>query len=284
MAQQQLAAFLSELNLSEQRVNDALMGENVNTSVASEALQNLTRFVSENAPSLPAYELRRAHSEITKFKTRILDVEEKTRRQGKFKFTRTSKEKPTVGKPPPGCTEEKVKNVRVAEGLLPTLSGMKGETIIMDSQESSNKDIWLDNLEKSTIIIKGIPSALHVTHLNHCKIVGGPVQTSVFLEDCFRSTFVIGCQQMRIHKTKECDFYLHIGSRIIIEDCHACRFAPYDRILNREYLGKEEEFNQAKLELAVNHWNSIDDFNWLSTEQSPNWSILPENERIQLQV
>ncbi|XP_057379411.1 tubulin-specific chaperone C-like [Daphnia carinata] len=280
MAQQQLAVFLSELYLSEQRVNDALTGENVNTSVASEALKNLTRFVSENAPSLPAYELRRAHSEITKLKTRILDIEEKTRRQGKFKFTRTRKEKSTVGNTPPKCPEDKAKNVRVTEDLFPTLCNIKGETIIIDSQDSSNKDIWLDNLEKSTIIINGIPSALHVTHLNDCKVVGGPVQTSVFLEDCFRSTFVIGCQQMRIHKTKECDFYLHIGSRIIIEDCRACRFAPY----HREYLGKAEEFNHAKLELAVNNWNSIDDFNWLSTEQSPNWSILPESERIQLQV
>lgn len=229
MAQQQLAAFLSELNLLEQKVNDSISGENVDTSVASEALQNLTRFVSENAPNLPAYELRRAHGEIIKLKTRILDAEEKTRRQGKFKFTRTSKEKPAVSNPIPVCIEGKTKIVRPVGGQPPNFSNVKDQTIVIDTQESSNKDIWLDNLENSTVIIKGIPSALHMTHLRDCKIIGGPVQTSVFLEECFHSTFVVGCQQMRIHKTKECDFYLHIGSRVIVEDCFAVRFAPYNR-------------------------------------------------------
>ncbi|XP_046632667.1 tubulin-specific chaperone C-like [Daphnia pulicaria] len=280
MSQQQLAAFLSELNLLEQKVNNLVSGENVNTNVASEALQNLTRFVSENAPSLPAYELRRAHGEIMKLKTRILEIEEKTRRQGKFKFTRTNKEKPQVMSLPTECPEEKISSAteRPSRGLLPTLINLTNETITIDSMESSSKDIWLDNLEKSTIIIKGIPSALHMTNLRDCKIIGGPVLTSVFLEDCFHSIFVVGCQQMRIHKSKECDFYLHICSRVIVEDCFACRFAPY----NREYCEKAEEFSRANLELSVNHWNCIDDFNWLSVEQSPNWSILPEDKRIKL--
>ena len=52
--------------------------------------------------------------------------------------------------------------------------------------------------------------------------------------------------------------------------------------LYREYLEKTEEFSRANLELSVNHWNCIDDFNWLSVEQSPNWSILPDDKRIQL--
>ena len=239
MSQQQLAAFLSELNLLEHKVNDLLSAENVNTNVASEALQNLTRFVSENAPSLPAYELRRAHGEIMKFKTKILEIEEKTRRQGKFKFTRTNKEIPQVPSQPIDCLEGKISSstARPSEVLLPTLTNLTYETITINSKESSNKDIWLNNLEKSTVIINGVPSALHMTNLRDCKIIGGPVLTSVFLEDCLHSTFVVGCQQMRIHKSKECDFYLHIGSRIIVEDCFACRFAPYNRY-HQVYIGK----------------------------------------------
>ena len=231
MSQQQLAAFLTEFDLLEQKVNGLVSGENVNTNVASEALQSLTRFVSENAPSLPAYELRRAHGEIMKFQTKIFEIEEKTRRQGKFKFTRTNKEKTQVTSKPGECLLEKIilSSGKPSVGLLPTLSNLTNETITIDSKDSSNKDIWLHNLEKSTIIIKGIPSALHMTNLCDCKIIGGPVLTSVFLEDCFHSTVVVGCQQMRIHKSKECDFYLHICSRVIVEDCFACRFAPYNR-------------------------------------------------------
>jgi hypothetical protein len=242
MSQQQLTAFLSELNLLEKKVNDVVSSENVNTNVASEALQNLTRFVSENAPSLPAYELRRAHGEIMKFKTRILEIEEKTRRQGKFKFTRTNKEKPQVTSQPNECPGGKLSSSAARpSGQLPTLSNLTNETITIDSKESSNKDIWLNDLEKSTIIIKGIPSALHMTNLRDCKIIGGPVLTSVFLEDCFHSTFVVGCQQMRIHKSKECDFYLHICSRVIVEDCFACRFAPYNRYHYIDVLKNRQE-------------------------------------------
>lgn len=29
-----------------------------------------------------------------------------------------------------------------------------------------------------------------------------------------------------------------------------------------------------------NHWDEVDDFKWLKAEHSPNWSILPEGERI----
>lgn len=30
----------------------------------------------------------------------------------------------------------------------------------------------------------------------------------------------------------------------------------------------------------TNHWDQVDDFKWLKAEHSPNWSILPEEERL----
>ncbi len=236
MTQHQVEIFLSEFTFLEKKANESLNGENVNTNIASEALQSLTLFVSENAPSLPSYELRKAHGEIEKLKTKLLQIEESTRRQGKFKFTRTNKEKHQIvlqNKPITTTDQEKFhwSAASSAEGLLPTLSNIKSETIIIDSQQSSSKDVWLDNLEKSTVIVKGIPSAIHMTNLRECKIIGGPVLTSVFLEGCHQSIFVLGCQQMRIHRSQECDFYLHICSRVIVEDCSSCRFAPYNRFL-----------------------------------------------------
>jgi tubulin-specific chaperone C len=33
-----------------------------------------------------------------------------------------------------------------------------------------------------------------------------------------------------------------------------------------------------------NHWDQVDDFKWLKAEHSPNWSILPETERLQEEV
>jgi hypothetical protein len=33
-----------------------------------------------------------------------------------------------------------------------------------------------------------------------------------------------------------------------------------------------------------NHWDQVDDFKWLKAEHSPNWSILPEMERLNEEV
>jgi hypothetical protein len=33
-------------------------------------------------------------------------------------------------------------------------------------------------------------------------------------------------------------------------------------------------------ELVQNQWNQVDDFKWLKAEHSPNWSIIPEEQRL----
>ena len=62
----------------------------------------------------------------------------------------------------------------------------------------------------------------------HCSILCGPVSSSVFIEDCKDCTFVVACQQLRVHGTVQSLFYLHVTSRAIIEDCQQVSFAPYN--------------------------------------------------------
>lgn len=33
-----------------------------------------------------------------------------------------------------------------------------------------------------------------------------------------------------------------------------------------------------------NHWDQVDDFKWLKSEPSPNWSILPNDSRLKDEV
>lgn len=37
-------------------------------------------------------------------------------------------------------------------------------------------------------------------------------------------------------------------------------------------------------EAVQNHWDEVDDFKWLKAEHSPNWKILPEEQRIKEDV
>ena len=61
----------------------------------------------------------------------------------------------------------------------------------------------------------------------HLRVLCGPVSSSVFVEDCKDCVFVVACQQLRVHSTTNSQFYLHVTSRAIIEDCQKVSFAPY---------------------------------------------------------
>lgn len=80
---------------------------------------------------------------------------------------------------------------------------------------------------------------------------------------------------MRVHEAMDTDFYLHVTSRAIIEDSKCVRFAPY----NWTYQGYEDDLTSSGLKTGVNNWDEVDDFNWLSKDKSPNWTILPESDR-----
>jgi|ERR1711934_623565 len=86
-------------------------------------------------------------------------------------------------------------------------------------------------------------------------------------------------QQLRLHDSTGCDFYLRSRSDPIIEDCTGLRFAPYAL----EFEGIDTELEAAGLVEAEcsDKWCQVKDFKWLRQQQSPNWCILPEEERVQ---
>ncbi|KAF0932162.1 hypothetical protein E2562_008693 [Oryza meyeriana var. granulata] len=87
----------------------------------------------------------------------------------------------------------------------------------------------------------------------------------------------MAAHQIRIHEARATDFYLRVRSRPIIEDCSGVRFAPH--ALN--YEGIEEDLRDAGLEEETGNWANVDDFKWLRAVQSPNWCLVPEEERLQ---
>jgi len=281
MAQVHVSNFLVSFKVLEEKI-DCLFSKPTTTTedlkLASIELQKLTRFVSEHASSLPSYELRKAQTVIANFQSKIISIGETSQQKSRFKFSRKAKEPVKLEDPAVSKSVDQPDYQRKPQSVLvPSLCDVQNETIKFDSANSSLKDVWLNNLENCSVIISGIPSTLHMTKLSNCRIIAGPVLTSVFLENCEKSVFIMGCQQLRIHKSQDCDFYLHVRSRAIIEDCFSCRFSPY----NREYDHRDKEFAEAQLDKETNNWHQVDDFNWLSTDTpSPNWSILPQEERI----
>ena len=60
-------------------------------------------------------------------------------------------------------------------------------------------------------------------------VQSGPVSGSIFVENCADCSFVVACQQLRVHSTSSSHFYLHVTSRAVIEDSRQLAFAPYSR-------------------------------------------------------
>jgi len=111
--------------------------------------------------------------------------------------------------------------------------------------------------------------ALALKNISRSLIVAGKVNGPAHITGVSDSVIVVAARQVRVHECKNVDLYLHCGSRPIIEDCSGMRFAPIPSC----YVSQNEE-------PARNQWDQVDDFKWLKAEHSPNWSVLPEEDRI----
>ena len=114
--------------------------------------------------------------------------------------------------------------------------------------------LYLKNTQDSLIVIGHVNGAAHVTNVSN-------------------SVIVVASQQFRIHESQNCDVYLLTPSRPIIDDSTRIRFAPLP----------EKYMNEADKDVE-NQWQNVDDFKWLRSEPSPNWSVLDESQRIPAEV
>jgi len=122
--------------------------------------------------------------------------------------------------------------------------------------------------------------AIRVDGLTNCVVYTGAVAGSVLLHKCSGCTLMLASRQIRLHTSTECDFYLHVHSRPIIEHCSKLRFAPYP--LTHPLLAGDMAaagLKQVGSEGVAHLWHEVDDFIWHKVQASPNWSVLPAAER-----
>ncbi|KAK0625259.1 tubulin binding cofactor C-domain-containing protein [Bombardia bombarda] len=116
-------------------------------------------------------------------------------------------------------------------------------------------------------------ASLALKDIKRSLIVAGRVSGSVHITGVRDSVLVVVARQVRIHECEGVDVYLWCGSHPIVEGCRGMRFAP---VAGGYTTDQETEEN--------NQWDQVDDFKWLKADHSPNWSVLPEGERIPEEV
>ncbi|CAN4107040.1 unnamed protein product [Withania somnifera] len=288
------------LNTPDPHSNPNLKSELDQISIS---ITNLEKTLAKNTFSLPSYDVRTCLKTLTDLKQSVEHVTCKVIPKKKFSFK--NKKKVTtqndvvahvesnnsvfrvLGSSPNGVLMKEFDNdeeiresnnavVRVLENS-PGFKGKENEVLVKEfDNDEEIREFFLADLRNCEVRLVGRVRALFVNKLSDCKVYIGPVYGSVLIEEVTNCVFVMASHQIRIHQAKRCDFYLRVRSRPIIEDSNGVRFAPYCL----KYDGIERDLEEANLGEETGNWSNVDDFKWLRAVRSPNWSILPENERV----
>jgi len=265
----------------EQLINNC-GGEEVAVQLDNIAVQLalVQKYVTDSSIFLPSYDLRKGQTSVDKLQASFQATQERVQPKKKFGFKGAKNRSKAADSVKPvekllAATTLK-DEPKLEDKNTFTLKDKEGEVLNVEGAEVAGRDLNISNLRNCRVEVKGGPSTLHMTNVKGCKLLFGPVATSVFIEGCEDSLIAVSCQQLRTHSARNCSIYLHTTSRAIIEDCSDLQFAPY----TWSYPGIANDYAATGLDQTINNWKEVGDFNWLATDTpSPNWSVLPEDRR-----
>ncbi|KAM4040530.1 tubulin-specific chaperone C [Anomaloglossus baeobatrachus] len=279
--------FTSSFGVERAAIEEVLSGEDAGGAQAvdevSGRLQRLQKLLNDSMMFLPSYDVRQAQEHITRLQAALEARREQLQPKKKFTFKSRKKEAPAPTVTQAAAPLQPTAPGTPAEGTPAQphtqcgLRGLSGQLLSMEAEEIRQRDVQLSQLQDCTVTLPGSPATLHIRGLSGCRVLCGPVTSSVFVDNCTNCLFAFSCQQLRTHSTKDSQFYLHVTSRAIIEDCSGLRFAPF----TWSYPSIQQDYERTGLDQNRNNWDQVDDFNWLAMDvKSPNWSIIPEEERL----
>ncbi|XP_054807316.1 tubulin-folding cofactor C [Prosopis cineraria] len=249
----------------------------------SASISDLEKHVAENSYFLPSYDVRSSLKTVSDLKQSLESLNSQLIPKKKFAFKNKANKKesgvPELKEPPLSkCTNASPEKMRHTVWDSPGFRSKVGQILFEEFRGSEVGEFTISDLDSCEVRLIGCIRALFVHRLKNCQVYVGPVMGSVLIEEVEGCIFVMASHQIRIHNAKRSDFYLRVRSRPIIEDSNSVRFSPYCLT----YEGIEEDLRDASLDNETGNWANVDDFKWLRATQSPNWSILPENERIRI--
>lgn len=241
-------------------------------------INELHKYVITSSLFLKEFNMRKYSGLVQKLQAKCYELEDRYIPRKKFgfkkkKIPKIDNHKQSSLDDPDGIIDDTNK---WSENLF-GFNSRKNEILSLGENEIFQRDVSLRDLKNCIIGFKGVLGTLHMSHLENCVILCGPVSTSVFVENCMNCKIVVACQQLRMHSSLHCDVYLHVTSKGIVEDCSNIKVAPY----NLDYDDLNKHFNMSPLDRTTNNWDKLDDFNWLAPDiPSPNWSILDTTKRV----
>ncbi|KAM6085792.1 tubulin-specific chaperone C [Theristicus caerulescens] len=256
---------------------------------AAARLQGLQKLLTESVRFLAPYEVRQGQEAVARLQGDLAARRQQLQPKKKFAFRALKKEaapgseprpaepaRPAAAAPDPGPDPGPAEGEPGGPPLC-GFSGAEDEELELGPAELLQRDVVLCGLRGCRVRLRGNANTLRVRDCRGCTVLCGPVSTSALVDGCSDCLLVLACQQLRTHRTRDSRFYVQVTSRAVIEDCTRVSFAPYAW----SYPGIERDFESSGLDRSRNNWNLVDDFDWLATDKpSPNWSLIPAEERI----
>ncbi|KAI1287028.1 Tubulin-specific chaperone C [Halotydeus destructor] len=283
--QSDINKFLSSFSSKKNEIESFLASCDVTSQAAGEAkefgkvvddYEQLKELLNEANEILPAYNAKVSQDTLKMISESIEKKRQLFKPKKKFAFKTSTFKKPEAESSQNKVNDE-VDRVGLSHsdpGSMAEFNGLRSltnESVIMHSDQTNEKTVQFVDLTNCTIEVQGHSRTVFMKNLKDCIVKLGPVQTSVFVNDCSQCSFQISCQQLRIHNSVTCDFYVATISKPIIEDCSKLRFGKYDYT----YEKVDQDFEKSSIDRANCHWNEVIDFCWLSTESpSPNWVVI----------
>ena len=264
-----------------QLANVSIENYPVTIPIMKEKLVDLQRIISESAYFLVPYDVKRSQEVLEHMKKQLKESEQLYQPREKFTF-KSRKSQPVKVSIDIVEPKKDIDKTSLVQSAKTTVLGSKaftdltGEAHHLTAQElTSDHQLLLQRCRSCTFSVRTAIGSVRMEGLRDCFVYLGPCFTSVYLEDCCGCRVFASSHQLRVHVTHQTHLYVRINSHPIIEDCSGLYFAPY----SLDYDGILNHFQMTNLSNA-RCWDNVVDFKWHRSTKSPNWDILPVEERV----
>jgi tubulin-specific chaperone C len=303
MVEQSAAVFLRDFDVRISAAREHILASKSAATVdgVCASLDKLHDDLAASAHILPAYDVRRAHETLSEVAAERQQKSETLSPRPPFRFRHRREKSPTEARytaPMLGANARPSKAAPlkaridssssvVFEGgtraveISNLTSDKRSVAFTATNSDGANskarqpRDVSLIQLRDCTVDICDVSAAVRAINLVSCRIYVGPVAGSIHFTNCWGCTIHAAAQQVRLHKSQDCTFFLRTASPPIIEDCERVSFAPY----GFRYALLDDHMRQAGLQDVSNEWSKVQDFSWLRNGPSPNWFIMDESLR-----
>lgn len=172
-------------------------------------------------------------------------------------------------------TERDIQLAKSGRGIM----GARGQAITIAAEHLAGGEFVLLDLQDCTVHLAGHTTSVRLFNLRNTTVVTGPITGSCFVHHAAGCKLHLAAYQVRIHNTSDTHFYLRVRSKPIIEHTSGVHFAPYDADTQLTHLAPLVAAHQLGSGEA-DMWSQVDDFGWIKATQSPNWAVLPPEQRL----